>query len=355
MKILLVAPKDISGVEYHRLIIPHTNLPNCQISMIEAIDHQPDSFFHDFDLIVTSSVLSKIGNQELVWKQVKKIGIPVVIDRDDTWQLPQHHPMKREWDNSNRAEQIVYNLKQADLVTTTTESLRHLIKQFNKSVQVLPNGIDFKQPQFQVDPKVKAIKTNGLIHIGWSGSVTHNEDFRLLEIPIYELLTDQETQEKYRLVLAGYVDKDPTWKHYENVFTSRYRLNERQYCRINSTDVYSYASAYDAMDIGLIPLISNHFNDCKSNLKMLEMGAKGLAVVVSESETYKNIAKNKVNCLTANKKTWFKQIKKLLQNPDLIQELSHNLNQEVLLNYEISILNKKRLELYQALCTRQNT
>jgi GT2 family glycosyltransferase len=114
MRILLVCPNNITGVEYHRLITPHTHMED--VTSIPSIDHQPDSFFYDFDIIVTSSVISKIGNQELLWKQLKRIGIPVVIDRDDTWVLPQAHPMYKEWQKKQRAKDIIYNLRQVNWV-----------------------------------------------------------------------------------------------------------------------------------------------------------------------------------------------------------------------------------------------
>ena len=45
MKILLVIPQNVSGVEYHRLLIPHMTLPDCDVTAISSIDYQPDTFF----------------------------------------------------------------------------------------------------------------------------------------------------------------------------------------------------------------------------------------------------------------------------------------------------------------------
>ena len=350
MRILLVLPKEITGVEYHRLLIPHAKLKDLghDLTAINAIDHQPDSFFYDFDIIVTSSVLSKIGNQKLVWAQVKKLGIPVVIDRDDTWILPKEHPMKADWDISKRGEQIIYNFQQADLVTCTNDYLSNIIGNYNKNVEVFPNTIDFDQPQFQVDEELKS-KKGDLVNIGWSGSVTHLEDIKLIENTFTELLSDQTINEKYKLVLSGYQPNDIIWSEYERIFTSNYKINIDQFLRINGMDAMTYASAYDLMDIGLIPLKDNHFNLCKSELKLIEMGAKNLAVVVSDSPTYSKIAKHGVNCLVANKKTWFKEIKKLIQSKDLREELAFNLQSDVLSNWNINSLTEKRLNLYQNL------
>jgi glycosyltransferase involved in cell wall biosynthesis len=51
--------------------------------------------------------------------------------------------------------------------------------------------------------------------------------------------------------------------------------------------------------------------------------------------------------LTANKKEWFKQMKKLITLPELRSELSENLYNEVKENHNIEKVNELRLELYK--------
>ena len=52
MKILVIIPKPITGVEYHRLLMPFENMgEGYEVTAVESIDHQQDSFFQDFDLI----------------------------------------------------------------------------------------------------------------------------------------------------------------------------------------------------------------------------------------------------------------------------------------------------------------
>jgi glycosyltransferase involved in cell wall biosynthesis len=349
MRILVVCDKKITGVEYHRLLIPHGKLnesDEIEVTLTQSIDHQADSFFHTYDLIVTSSVVSKMGFQSVLWNQLKRIGIPVIVDRDDTWVLPHDHPLKKNWVQNKTATQIIENFKNANAVMVTTDHLAQNVKAFNKNVHVIPNAIDFNQEQFKPDLKVKQIKTDH-VHIGWSGSVTHHQDIAMLAEHFMRLRTDPETQSKYRLILSGFIEGDAMWKEYENIFTSGYRIDESQYCRINGMDAYTYASAYDAFDVGLIPLKDTPFNMCKSELKMLEMGAKKVPVVVSDQYPYTNLSKHNVNCLISGKKDWFKHMKKLLSLPELRKELSENLYNEVKTNWNIEKINELRLQLYK--------
>ena len=343
MRILLVC-HNITGVEYHRLITPHSKMGD--VTSIANIDHQPDSFFYDYDLVVSSSVISKLGNQELLWKQLKRVGIPVVIDRDDTWVLPHNHPMYRDWQLKQRAKDIIYNLKQADLVTTTTTYLAKLIKTHSNNVEVIPNAIDFTQPQFIPNPAIAAMKSN-LLHIGWSGSATHLQDLQMIE---GDLLSLNKSKDKdYKLMLAGFIEGDRMWHNYEQIFTSNFIVGDDNYGRINGADVNSYAQAYNLMDIGLIPLKDTEFNRAKSNLKMLEMGAFALPVIVSDVEPYQELSKNKYNCLIAGKREWYKSMRKLIENPELRKDLGSQLKEDVIEFRNEVFWREVRTQVYQNL------
>lgn len=355
MKILVVIPEPVTGVEYHRLIIPFENMgSDYQITGSRTIDQQSDAYFQQFDLIYTSSVVSKAGFQDVLWKQLKRLGIPVIVDRDDDWVLPHDHIMKTDWVKNHTASQIVYNFKMADAVTVPTEYLAEKVRQFNKNVFVIPNAIDFSQQQFKKDVKVQNLK-NEKVHVGWSGSVTHYKDIMMISDLFSQLNSNPDMKDKYRLVLSGYIEGDGVWNQYENIFTSGYRISSDAYCRINGMDVYTYASAYDMMDIGLIPLKDTEFNRCKSELKMMEMGAKKLPVVVSNQYPYTNIAKHGKNCLLANKKDWYKHVSKLIDSKELREDLAEELYSEIYTNFNILKINELRKELLNYVKQKSNS
>ena len=348
MRILLVCQNQITGIEYHRLITPHTHMAD--VTSIPSIDHQPDSFFYDYDLIVTSSVISKIGNQEILWKQLKRIGIPVVIDRDDYWMLPQAHPMYSEWRKKATARDIIYNLTQADLVITTNKYLALEITNLNKKVAVIPNAIDFEQPQFTPNAEIVSLKSD-LVHIGWGGSAAHLQDLQLIEPEILSL--NKSPKKDYKLMLAGFYEGDSIWDKYENIFTSNYHINDTNYGRINAADVNSYAQAYNLMDIGLIPVRDNQFNRCKSDLKLSEMGAFGLAAIVSDVSTYESLGVHERNCLVAGKKEWYKSIRRLIDNPNLRKDLGSQLKEDILNLRNESKWREIRTQIYENLISKR--
>ena len=188
MKILLVTGQRIMGGEYHRLIVPHSkfHLHGHEVSQMTNIDHVAESMLSEFDLIIASRALSRIGNDENLYNVLKRLGIPVIIDTDDHYQLSDSHILKKDWKLQNRAETLIYNFRNADSVMVTTPYLKNLMSQFNKNVEVMPNTIDFEQPQFIPNPDIQAMKSD-LVHIGWSGSVTHLQDLQLIEGEILSL------------------------------------------------------------------------------------------------------------------------------------------------------------------------
>jgi glycosyltransferase involved in cell wall biosynthesis len=352
MRILLVTGQKIMGGEYHRLIVPHSkmHLHGHEVSQMASIDHVPESQLSQFDLIIASRSISRIGNEENVWKILKRLGIPVIIDTDDHYQLSDSHVLKKEWKLNHRAEALIYNFSQADAIMVTTPYLKYVVSQFNKNVEVFPNTIDFEQPQFIPNPEIAAMKSE-LVNIGWSGSVTHLEDLQLIEGEILSL--NKSPFKDYKFMLAGFYDGDSIWHKYEKIFTSNYILDDNNYGRINAADVYSYAQAYNLMDIGLIPLRYNEFNRAKSELKMLEMGAFGLGVIVSDVESYQWMSKHGKNCLVAGKKDWYKAMRRLIENPELRKDLGSQLKEDVMKNSNEAIWRKYRMEYYESIISNK--
>ena len=352
MRILLVTGQKIMGGEYHRLIVPHSkfHLQGHEVSQMSSIDHVTESQLSQFDLIIASRSISRIGNEENVWKILKRLGIPVIIDTDDHYQLSDSHVLKKEWKLNHRAEALIYNFNQADAIMVTTPYLKYVVSQFNKNVEVFPNTIDFEQPQFIPNPEIQAMKSE-LVNIGWSGSVTHLEDLQLIEGEILSL--NKSPYKDYKFMLAGFYDGDSIWHKYEKIFTSNYILDDNNYGRINAADVYSYAQAYNLMDIGLIPLRYNEFNRAKSELKMLEMGAFGLGVIVSDVESYQWMSKHGKNCLVAGKKDWYKSMRRLIENPELRKDLGSQLKEDVMQNSNEALWRKYRMEYYESVISNK--
>jgi hypothetical protein len=83
-------------------------------------------------------------------------------------------------------------------------------------------------------------------------------------------------------VVCGFVKEQKEWARLADNFKADY---------IEALPVTDYGLIYDQFDIAIAPLEDNAFNHCKSNLKILEAGMKGLPIFVQNIHPYTDDAK----------------------------------------------------------------
>jgi glycosyltransferase involved in cell wall biosynthesis len=334
-------PFKVGGVEYHRLLIPYINLAkthNIEVHQTNEITENIN--LSDFDLVVFSRVVSNYNRDEEVLQQLKKIGIPFIIDIDDYWRLPTNHLLYKQWQQHNMVKRIELALKNATAITTTTPHLGAQIRKLNKNVVVAPNAIDPDQPQFKPRP-TQSDKTR----IGWVGGLCHTDDIPLLERGFKKLYAEKDLQWKYTVNLCGYSPQNfDVWGYYEHIFTAG--QSQPNYHRVPGRDIRNYAHLYNGLDVCLVPLADTPFNRCKSPLKLLEAGWFKKACITSKVYPYTLMGEHYKNLLFVenNKIDWHKNMKKLIQSPNLQKDLAERLHQTVKENYLIDKVNMVRGE-----------
>jgi arabinogalactan endo-1,4-beta-galactosidase len=165
--------------------------------------------------------------------------------------------------------------------------------------------------------------------------------------------------------------KESVWYNYEQIFTNDYKLVKEQkdidslfefkkrkgdggefYRRVWTKPVTTYATNYNVMDISLAPLKEHTFNRVKSQLKVIEAGFHKKALVAQDFGPY-NIdcvdGKNSLLVQTSkNHKQWYKHVKKLINNPNMVKDLGEQLYEDVQ-KYHIKEVTKKRASWYKSL------
>jgi hypothetical protein len=254
MKIGIVA-KGSGGVEYHRLLKPFSLLANdYDITHCEGISSE--AFDYGFDVVVFSRILPIVKQKEFI-KELKKRGTYVICDIDDHWILSSNHVVKKTADAMRK--QSIEALMYADEVWTTHELLGSYVDKLNTNWYVIPNALDPNDSQWQ--PKKEYSN-----RIGWAGGITHFHDLMLTDGCWGDIVP----------VICGFTDQ-PEWKRLADNFKADY---------INALDVHNYGLLYDQFDIAIAPLEDNKFNRCKSNLKIIEAGMKGLPIFVQNIHPY---------------------------------------------------------------------
>jgi glycosyltransferase involved in cell wall biosynthesis len=355
-KILIVVNPMLTGIEYHRQLIPHYYLneqEDYEVSQINEIDTATDDFLKDFHLVQFSRMASFKGEHSELLNRLRRLGIVTVVDVDDFWRLPKTHFKYYQFKVEHVSEQVEETLTYTDMVTCPTQQLADIVRLFNPNVHVIPNAINPDQPQFEVKRTVKEKVRFGLVP-----GASHLQDIRLMTHSFYLLNTSPFLKGRYQTYLMGFNTDDRLgiYKSYEDILTGGLMINDDTYYRIPGVDVYNYAQGYNLFDVALVPLDNTPFNSCKSELKLIEAGFMKKAVIVSDVLPYSPIIADGENCLTVganmNYKDWFKQMQAVIKEPSMINDLAEQLYETVKEKYHIATANAVRMQLYEELINR---
>lgn len=308
MKIAIVSSKD-TGVDYHRLIRPFALLQDkYDVTRCQGVSEQ--MFDHNFDVVVFSRLLP-ITEQKRFIRELQSRGTYVICDVDDYWVLPTNHIAYKA--NKVYRKYMIEAMLYADEVWTTHELLGGLIDDLNDNWHVIPNALDPNEPQWQ--PKESYGNK-----IGWAGGVTH----------FHDLMRTKDAWGDVVPVICGF-RREKEWLRLADNFKAEY---------IESMNVENYGLLYNNFDIAIAPLERNLFTKCKSNLKILEAGMKGLPIFVENQHPYTDEAKGifKVDDWNANIK------KAKAMEVEEIQEHGKLLRNYVLEHYDLNKVNKLRID-----------
>lgn len=199
-----------------------------------------------------------------------------------------------------------------DVLTCATPELAEGYQRLNPNTHVLRNYLDWEmwedaRPQYEVE--------RDRVRVGWMGDARwHRDDLKVIRGVVGPWL---EHNPQVDFVAAG----DPTVHDilgmpeaqrvsYGGVPFSSGRLPE-----ITAT-----------MDIGLVPLAENRFNDCKSHLKAMEYAACGIPCIASPAREYADYwlagdDNGRVGFLATRPRDWRRALDMLVQDDVLRRQM----------------------------------
>jgi glycosyltransferase involved in cell wall biosynthesis len=405
---VLVVPSDRTGVSYYRSTIPHIKLEEYFPEEFHIdIDYEPelnnDNFLKQYDIIHYHRTLGDYDNLSNLLDRCDELGIVTIMDLDDHWSPGPDHPAYQIIKQNELDKKISNNLKISRNITTTTSVFADEIKKLNKNVFVIPNAINTDEKQYQSNPE-----KSERIRIGWLGGSSHIKDIQILK-GLMGSLKSEGLLDKIQFVLCGYdlrgmmtmIDqktgeqkqrpikpKESVWYQYEKIFTDDYKIVSKEYKdfllsfenkeyegienepyrRVWTKPITSYASNYNLFDISLAPLKESMFNKVKSQLKVIEAGFHKKAIIAQDFGAYqidiKNVYKKGGEIdetgngflipTVKNHKFWFKHLKTLINNPELITKMGENLYNTVNGVYDMKSACTERKNLYKKLINEKN-
>lgn len=263
-KTIVLHPADSGGCGHYRLRQPAKLLAFNHVAQVKEA-----SFFLKDEHIAELNPYKFVTQRQTELDQCRELrrykssfpNIPVQMDLDDLlWQVPPGNGYHKRFSKNNR-KAIFENIRYVDIMTASTVPLALEIEKIRRGkVHVYPNLVS---SHFFIPPRPR---TRGKLRVGWAGSATHEGDLSQIKSVV------MHTLDMVDWVFMGYC---PEWakglvEFHPGVVVEEYM---KYLPKLN-------------LDVAVAPLEHNLFNECKSNLKLLEFSAIGVPVITTDIYPY---------------------------------------------------------------------
>jgi len=359
MKIQFIVQQK-SGISYHRIVNPISYLDLGENWEKELLWFKDEEHKIDCDILWYNKFTS---TEPKLLKALKKKGTKIVVDVDDSWDLPTSHPHYKQWVDGKYPQRVIDHLKLADVVICTTLRLQDKVREYNKNTVVIPNAFPYGHENYQSIKQAPHEKM-GFIYVAGS---THLPDVELLRGKFKRIGSDSYIKNNAEFILAGYepsyskqfftqqdmmannenfgFKKIPgIWDKMSSIFsqTNSYKI-------IPTADLDEYINHYDLADVVLVPLKGTEWDSYKSELKILEAACKKLPVICSSVLPYSELRPCEGIMWVERPDDWIDYVKYCLKNPGYVKEQGAKLAEWVWEEYDLIKWNEVRKQLINTL------
>lgn len=243
---------------------------------------------------------------------------------DDLWQIDRSNDAHSFFD-ADRLRRLKENISCADMVTVSTDYLANVvIEHTSAQVMVLPNTVprsltELTPTHTANDQDGKQVIGENDLVIGWAGSSTHNRDFGECAKSVKRVIQANPQTIFHCICSMDYTDRVKSIKGRTH-WTGWVNGVENYYRAIN-------------FDIGLAPLYPFVFNESKSDIRLLELGALGIPVIASPVGPYRRSFNEGYPCLlTRTPKEWTDALTWYIQQPEEATRAGKNAREWVIEN-----------------------
>jgi len=323
---VMVYPFDNQGVGHYRVRSPlYTLAKEGHIEIIEM-----PNYHHKFvktylpslfelnrwqpDVIYTHQMLTDEHYDFMnMVKTYTNIRIMLGID-DLVSNLTSKSALRRGFAKDMRSR-LRRSLSVCDRFVVSTQPLLDIYHDFHSDIQVVPNSL---QDDLWLTVEKKMVpRDSGKPRVGWVGGCSHDGDLA------YMIDVVKETADEVDWVFMGMCPdeiRDDIKEFHEGV----------------ALNLYPQKVAELDLDLAVAPLEPHPFNECKSNLRLLEYGIMGWPVICSKLAPYIENNPPVTYADVEDKAQWVDAIRKAIADPEALKAKGNALNEWVKQNYLLS-------------------
>ncbi|MDX9673485.1 MULTISPECIES: glycosyltransferase [unclassified Pseudomonas] len=224
--------------------------------------------------------------------------------------VPHRNAHIRNMPNKQEMERMVRRaIGLCDRVVVSTQPLANALSGMHHDIRVVPNMLARNLWTGLRGQR----RTSKKPRVGWGGGTSHHGDLAVIADVVRELANEVDW------VFFGMCPDD-------------LRPYMHEFHGVIPLEVYPAKLASLNLDLALAPLEFHIFNDCKSNLRLLEYGACGYPVVCTDTEAYRGyLPCTRVKTNTTDE--WLQAIRMHLADPDASYRMGDELREVVLRDY----------------------
>ncbi|SFB47985.1 Glycosyl transferase family 2 [Pseudomonas sp. NFIX10] len=212
----------------------------------------------------------------------------------------------------NTEQMLREGIALCDRVVVTTQSLADALSSMHSEIRVVPNMLQ-PEPWARLTSRRS---TSAKPRVGWGGGTSHSGDLEIIADVVRELANEVDW------VFFGMCPDE--LRPYLHEFHEAVGLN-----------AYPFKLASLNLDLALAPLEFHIFNDCKSNLRLLEYGACGYPVICTDTKAYDGFLPcTKVRSNSTEE--WVAAIRMHLADPDASYRMGDELREAVFRDFMLS-------------------
>ncbi|MCG6574560.1 glycosyltransferase [Pseudomonas sp. AF32] len=213
---------------------------------------------------------------------------------------------------SNIEQMLREGIGLCDRVVVTTPSLADALSSMHNEIRIVPNMLP-PEPWSRLTSRRA---TSSKPRVGWGGGTSHSGDLEIIADVVKQLANEVEW------VFFGMCPE--ALRPYIHEFHGSVGLN-----------TYPFKLASLNLDLALAPLEFHIFNDCKSNLRLLEYGACGYPVICTDTKAYDGFLPcTKVRSNSTEE--WIDAIRMHLADPDASYRMGDELREAVFRDFMLS-------------------
>jgi hypothetical protein len=180
---------------------------------------------------------------------------------------------------------------------------------YNKNVYRVGNSLDPKTFIYRVD------NSGNKPTVGWVGMMAWRvDDLKCVSAPIKTFIEKNDLKFHH----SGIMLDKPHW------IAEALNIDSDRVTGFTGARPQYYGHIFMPIDIGIVPLTQNQFNEAKSSLKGMEYALSGIPFVASDTQEYRDLADAGAGRIAKTNKDWLKHLNALLDPEVRLEERQKN-------------------------------